>query len=97
MNGLTADHDTAVQTIDSSIVGLHRHGARIAGDKRTIDGPAARWTDKQVSCARRYQRIGRTFRVDNWRGAGLRLAANYPAFIQFAPIRLSLRADECAP
>ena len=38
MNALTADHDTAVKMIDTSIVRVHQHGACITRNKRQSMG-----------------------------------------------------------
>ena len=38
MNTLSADHDAAVQMIDTSIVRVHQHGACVAGNKRQSMG-----------------------------------------------------------
>ena len=47
MNALTADHDAAVQMIDTSIVRVHQHEACIAGNSEQLDGPVARRADDQ--------------------------------------------------
>src|SRR6478672_4127569 len=38
MNALSADHDAAVQMIDTSIVRVHQHGAGVARSKRQSIG-----------------------------------------------------------
>ena len=38
MNGLTADHDAAVQMIDTSVVRVHQHGACIAANSEQLKG-----------------------------------------------------------
>jgi transposase len=38
MNALAADHDAAVQMIDTSIVRVHQHGACIAGNDEQLKG-----------------------------------------------------------
>lgn len=38
MNALTAEHDPAVQMIDTSIMRVHQHGACIAGNKEQLMG-----------------------------------------------------------
>ena len=38
MNALTADNDAAVQMIDTSIVGVHQHGACIAAHSEQLMG-----------------------------------------------------------
>jgi transposase len=38
MNALSADHDAAVQMIDTSIVRVHQHGACVARNKRQSMG-----------------------------------------------------------
>jgi IS5 family transposase len=38
MNALAADHDTAVQMIDTSIVRVHQHGACIAANNEQLMG-----------------------------------------------------------
>ena len=38
MNALTAEHDAAVQMIDTSIVRVHQHGACIAGNREQLMG-----------------------------------------------------------
>jgi transposase len=43
MKALNAEHDAAVQMIDTSVVRVHQHGVCIAG---TTHGPVTRWTDQ---------------------------------------------------
>ncbi len=38
MNALTADHNTAIQMIDTSIVRVHQHGACIAANREQLIG-----------------------------------------------------------
>jgi hypothetical protein len=38
MNALSADHDAAVQMIDTSIVRVHQHGACIAANSKQLMG-----------------------------------------------------------
>jgi hypothetical protein len=38
MNALTANHDAAVQMIDTSVVRVHQHGACIAENKEQLMG-----------------------------------------------------------
>src|ERR1700692_138505 len=39
LDAVITAHDAAVQTIDTSIVRVHQHGACIAGNKRAAHGP----------------------------------------------------------
>jgi transposase len=48
MNALTADHDTAAQIIDTSIVRVHQHGACIAANGDQLS-PRARRADQEGS------------------------------------------------
>jgi hypothetical protein len=38
MNALSTEHDAAAQMIDASIVRVHQHGTRIAGNKEQVMG-----------------------------------------------------------
>jgi transposase len=46
MNALSADHDAAVQMIDTSIVRVHQHGACVARNKRQSMGRSRALTSK---------------------------------------------------
>jgi transposase len=46
LDAVITAHDAAVQTIDTSIVRVHQHGACIAGNKEQPMGPVARWIDE---------------------------------------------------
>jgi hypothetical protein len=89
MNTLTADHDTAVQMIDTSIVRVHQHGA-------WANIPPKRNRTEPVCFSRhlyRTRNLGERFfnKIKQCRRVATRydkLAANYLAFIQLASIRL---------
>jgi transposase len=102
MNALTADHDAAVQMIDTSIVRVHQHGACIAANGEQLMGRSrGGWTTKIHAVVDTRGLPVRLFdKIKQCRRVATRydkLAANYLAFIQLASIRLWLRFNESAP
>ena len=68
MNALSADHDAAVQMIDTSIVRVHQHGACVARNKRQSMGRSRGGLTSKI-CGGRYQRPAGPARAHNGRSA----------------------------
>jgi transposase len=66
MNALTADHDAAVQMIDTSIVRVHQHGACIAGNSEQLMGRSRGGLTTKIHAV--VDTICSS-RADYWRGA----------------------------
>jgi|EndMetStandDraft_5_1072996.scaffolds.fasta_scaffold300566_1 hypothetical protein len=87
-------HDAAVQMIDTSIVRVHQHGACIKRNQRQSMGRSRGGLTSKVHAV--VDGNGLPIRLALCPGEAHRLAANYLAFVQLAPIRLWLRLNESA-
>jgi transposase len=102
MEALAAGHDAAVQMIDTSVVRVHQHGARIADNNqpfRRNEIVKIRSASARICIARNL--VERFFnKIKQCRRFATRydkLAANYVAFIKLASIRIWLRANGPRP
>jgi transposase len=100
MEALAAGHDAAVQMIDTSVVRVQQHGARIADNNQPFRNR------KDPICFSPYLYRARNLverffnKIKRCRRVATRydkLAANYLAFIKPASIRIWLRTNESTP